>query len=130
MKLLAFYMLRTVVGVSTFISLTHGAAFSSLTLTKNKTSTLKASLTIVPSSTASSNQNGSAIYHPLFAQYRDSTPKFINSTQQNVNPLVPAALGLAGSPGIGRRDAIATLPDGACAPGTPCVNGACCSSVR
>lgn len=103
-----------------------GAAVSSILPPQNATSNLRVtSLSNLTSSQPLSNRNRSAIYRPLFAQHRNDTPRFINTTQQNVNPLVPAAVGLTN---FGHRD-VSTLPEGACAPGSPCVNGACCSKV-
>lgn len=90
--------------------------------------------------------NGSALYLPLFEKHSNSTPLFINSTGQTANPLIKALqaknqgngkrslLGLGGSNGISRHShhghhvhKRADLPEGTCAPGTPCINGACCS---
>ena len=83
-------------------------------------------------------KNGSELYAPKFAAHDPKTPKFINSTQKNVNPLFSAAQGINGQSlppptpdrSLGaRQTASSVLPVGACAPGTPCVNGACCSEV-
>lgn len=105
----------------------HGAALSSVLSHPRTALNLNASTFTNSSLTATlSNRNHSAIYHPLFAQHRNDTPRFINATKQNVNPLVPAALGI---PGHSLRRDVTALPEGACAPGSPCVNGACCSKV-
>lgn len=71
--------------------------------------------------------NGSALYRPLYVLHSNSTPKFHNVSGVTVNPLIKALLGSSNNTGsLQRRD----LPIGTCAPGTPCVNGACCSNVR
>jgi chitinase len=97
--------------------------------------------------------NGSALYVPLFEKHSNSTPKFINSTGQTANPLIKALQ--AKGQGSHKRSILDTnhahagshhgthrryhvhhleqraggaLPEGTCAPGTPCVNGACCSN--
>ncbi|PVH76631.1 glycoside hydrolase family 18 protein [Cadophora sp. DSE1049] len=103
----------------------HGAAITSISPRPRATSVTRPSQRLnftTPRYVA--NKNKSAIYRPIFAQHRNDTPRFINSTHRNVNPLLPAALGLSS---LDKR-AAAALPEGACAPGTPCVNGACCSS--
>lgn len=114
-------VLRIVLALVVFL-IGYSAAVPTLT---NVTSSALTSSTTSTSAVAVSNLNGSAIYSPLFAQHSLDTPRFINVSQQTVNPLVRAALGLTK---LSRRDASA-LPEGACAPGTPCVNGACCSNV-
>jgi chitinase len=107
------------------------------------------------SSPALSNipSNGSALYALLFEKHSNSTPRFINSTGQTANPLIKALQ--AKDPDHHKRStfdinhgydgarhgsyrhyhahlpkrANAALPDGTCAPGIPCVNGACCSKT-
>jgi hypothetical protein len=80
---------------------------------------------------ASLIRNGSELYRPLFDGYRKETPKFENATGINVNPLVNAAAALSPNPAsrLLARQSSGDLPEGACAPGTPCKNGACCSKV-
>ena len=75
-------------------------------------------------------KNRSERYLPLFEVHSNSTPRFINTTGKTANPLIKVLLhepdttiserGLE----LFRRD----LPEGTCAPGTRCVNGACCSN--
>ncbi|KAI0600742.1 glycoside hydrolase family 18 protein [Biscogniauxia sp. FL1348] len=60
------------------------------------------------------------VYKPLFTPPSKTTPRFLNSTHQTVNPLFKVASDLT-------KRAAATDGDGTCAPGTPCSNGACCS---
>ncbi|ORY13819.1 hypothetical protein BCR34DRAFT_662986 [Clohesyomyces aquaticus] len=75
-------------------------------------------------------RNGSERYQPLFEVHSNSTPKFINSTGETANPLIKV-LQEKNSPGISGRSLALfkrDLPEGTCAPGTPCVNGACCSN--
>jgi chitinase len=93
------------------------------------------------------SENGSALYLPLFEQHSNSTPRFINSTGLTANPLIKALqaknqdvrkrglLGLRNPHGASRHShhahqvhKRADLPEGTCAPGTFCVNGACCSN--
>ena len=73
--------------------------------------------------------NESALYAPLFEVHSNATPKFINSTGKTANPLIIALLdkneGSSSKRGLAKRD---ELPEGTCAPGIPCVNGACCSN--
>ncbi|KAF9891872.1 hypothetical protein FE257_003357 [Aspergillus nanangensis] len=83
---------------------------------------LLAGATLVCASTA---HNNSAVYRALYTIHSDSTPVFQNVSGQSANPLVRVlqdstndALSLV------KRD---ELPVGTCAPGIPCVNGACCS---
>ncbi|KAF2472768.1 killer toxin alpha/beta, partial [Lindgomyces ingoldianus] len=75
--------------------------------------------------------NGSARYLPLFEKHSNSTPKFINVTGKTANPLIKV-LQDKNQPSR-RRDLLdlskRDLPEGTCAPGTPCVNGACCSKT-
>lgn len=66
-------------------------------------------------------QNNQTLLKPLFVRPSNSTPRFLNLTQQSANPLLAAA------PLLGARAAAAD-GDGTCAPGSPCTNGACCSS--
>lgn len=66
-------------------------------------------------------QNNQTLLKPLFTRPSNSTPRFLNLTGQSANPLVEAA------PLLGTRAAAAD-GDGTCAPGSPCTNGACCSS--
>ncbi|KAI9035631.1 uncharacterized protein KD926_003171 [Aspergillus affinis] len=73
----------------------------------------------------SSAHNNSAIYKALYAAHSSSTPVFQNVSGQSVNPLVRVLQGLTKDVrSLVKRD---ELPVGICAPGTPCVNGACCS---
>ncbi|KUJ13269.1 glycoside hydrolase [Mollisia scopiformis] len=73
------------------------------------------------------HNNDSALYKPLYTLHSSSTPEFHNVSGVTVNPLIKALLGPSNSTGsLQRRD----LPTGTCAPGTPCVNGACCSNAR
>ncbi|PYI16224.1 glycoside hydrolase [Aspergillus violaceofuscus CBS 115571] len=69
-------------------------------------------------------------YRALFAIHSNSTPIFENITGQSVNPLVKALQPVGGlsksSTSLQRRE---DLPTGTCAPGTPCVNSACCSKT-
>lgn len=65
-------------------------------------------------------QFNQTVYKPLFNPHSNSTPRFLNLTHQNVNPLSKFASTL------GKR--AATGGEGTCAPGTPCSNGACCSN--
>ncbi|KAF2850135.1 glycoside hydrolase family 18 protein [Plenodomus tracheiphilus IPT5] len=80
--------------------------------------------------------NGSALYLPLFERHSNSTPIFINSTGETANPLIKALQDKNNK--IGKRSFHLpikakrddwVLPEGTCAPGTPCVNGACCSKT-
>jgi len=76
-------------------------------------------------------KNTTHYYRPLYEPHYNSTPQFQNVTGKTVNPLIIALQG--GEPlnstvsarHLVKRD----LPVGTCAPGTPCVNGACCSNV-
>lgn len=96
--------------------------------------------------------NGTALYPPLFELHSNSTPRFINTTGRTANPLIkvlqdknqndrkrslfgfsPSKRSHHGSHARfhhSKRDDGDdwTLPEGTCAPGTPCVNGACCSN--
>lgn len=77
----------------------------------------------------STPHNISAVYKSLYALHSNSTPVFQNVSGQEVNRLVLALQSPNNSTGehaLLKRD---ELPVGTCAPGTPCVNGACCSSV-
>lgn len=66
-------------------------------------------------------KNNQTLLKPLFIRPSNSTPRFLNLTHQSANPLVKAA------PLLETRAAAAD-GDGTCAPGSPCTNGACCSS--
>lgn len=66
-------------------------------------------------------QHNQTLLKSLFTRPSNSTPRFLNLTQQTANPLVKVA------PLLGTRAAAAD-GDGTCAPGSPCTNGACCSS--
>ncbi len=66
-------------------------------------------------------KNGSVPLRPLYAAYSDKTPVFSNDSL--IRALSPRTDG-----GI-RKRAIVDLPEGVCAPGTPCRNGACCSKT-
>lgn len=74
------------------------------------------------------NVNSSSIYRSLFTPHSNSTPVFQNITGLTVNPLVKALQPVHGQRLIRRQSN--GLPEGTCAPGTPCYNGACCSKVR
>jgi chitinase len=88
------------------------------------------------STVPSERRNGSALYLPLFERHSNSTPIFINSTGETANPLIKALQDKnkknnkrsVYSPLHAKRDDW-VLPEGTCAPGTPCVNGACCSKT-
>jgi hypothetical protein len=79
-------------------------------------------------------KNGTELYLPLFEVHSNSTPRFINSTGETANPLIKA---LQDKNRHNKRHihshmrtrAASDLPEGTCAPGTPCVNGACCSKT-
>lgn len=83
-----------------------------------------------------SEKNTTHYYKPLYEPHYNSTPKFQNVTGKSVNPVIVALQG-ANSPVApqpvtsSRRSSLLKrdLPTGTCAPGTPCVNGACCSNV-
>ncbi|KAH8665151.1 hypothetical protein BGZ60DRAFT_470789 [Tricladium varicosporioides] len=65
------------------------------------------------------------IYIPLFEAHSNSTPIFENSAllEKISKPLPPGGV-------VERRGLTVTvLDDGVCAPGQPCVNGACCSKT-
>lgn len=73
------------------------------------------------------------LYTPLFEQHSNSTPKFRNTTHINPNPLIVALAGNANSSSSSfakRQSGDNGLDVGMCAPGAPCVNGACCGKVR
>lgn len=59
----------------------------------------------------------------MFEAPSNSTPRFLNISQKDINPL----RGAAGTLALAKRQE-STAEDGTCAPGTPCSNGACCSS--
>lgn len=72
--------------------------------------------------------NNSAVYRALYPVHSDANPVFQNVSGHSANPLVsvlqdPTKYACS----LVKRDEI---PIGTCAPGTPCVNGACCSKVR
>jgi chitinase len=82
--------------------------------------------------------NGSALYVPLFEKHSNSTPVFVNSTGRTANPLVIALQDGNKKSSANKRSVYSpfhlkrddwVLPEGTCAPGTPCVNGACCSKT-
>ncbi|KAL4770196.1 hypothetical protein BDW60DRAFT_224434 [Aspergillus nidulans var. acristatus] len=76
----------------------------------------------------STSHNTSAVYKSLYTRHSNSTPVFQNVSGQEANPLVRALQSPNNSNGahpLLKRD---ELPVGTCAPGTPCVNGACCSN--
>ncbi|KAL2821416.1 glycoside hydrolase superfamily [Aspergillus cavernicola] len=77
----------------------------------------------------SNAHNNSAVYKSLYSLHSNSTPVFQNVSGQSANPLVRVLQDSSQTSGrdtrsLGKRD---ELPVGTCAPGTPCVNGACCS---
>jgi hypothetical protein len=82
-------------------------------------------------STESTQPKNGTLYSPLFEKHSNSTPKYRNESQTNNNPLYVA---LAGKDTDGtslkkRQSGDNGLPVGMCAPGAPCVNGACCGQV-
>ncbi|KAL2785261.1 hypothetical protein BJX66DRAFT_329388 [Aspergillus keveii] len=82
---------------------------------------LLAAATVVHGST----HNNSAVYKPLYAVHSSLTPVFQNVSGQSVNPLVRVLQdSTKDARSLVKRD---ELPVGTCAPGIPCVNGACCS---
>ncbi|KAF2008423.1 glycoside hydrolase family 18 protein [Aaosphaeria arxii CBS 175.79] len=95
-------------------------------------------LTIVTSSAAQSFQlknstqptepKNATLYSPLFEKYSNSTPRFHNVSQVNSNSLYVALAGKTTDITIleKRQSGDNGLPVGMCAPGAPCVNGACC----
>ncbi|KAH8882436.1 glycoside hydrolase [Thozetella sp. PMI_491] len=98
----------------------------------NSTVTFNLSATASVAAYSALPRNGSEIYKAKFQAHDPRTPKFVNTTKTSINPLFKAADGLRGkhkpSAVLSQRQVSATgLPEGACAPGTPCVNGACCS---
>ncbi|KAL5340440.1 hypothetical protein BJX70DRAFT_396691 [Aspergillus crustosus] len=83
---------------------------------------LLAAATVVYGSAA---HNNSAVYKALYAVHSSSTPVFQNVSGQSANPLVRVLQNPTKDVrSIIKRD---ELPIGTCAPGVPCVNGACCS---
>lgn len=81
-------------------------------------------------------EKNQTLYKPLYEKYSKSTPKFQNVSQTNVNPLFLARKGYADNhKGQGdihhskRQSGGNGLGTGLCAPGTPCVNGACCGKT-
>jgi hypothetical protein len=77
-------------------------------------------------------KNTTHYYRPLYEKHFNSTPGFQNVTGKTSNPLIIAldgakdpVEGTLAPRSLKKRD----LPVGTCAPGTPCVNGACCSNV-
>jgi chitinase len=70
------------------------------------------------------------LFQPLFPKHTNSTPRYQNLTGVTVNPLVKALHNLDTPSDLHRRQSGDNgLPIGMCAPGTPCSNGACCSST-
>ncbi|KAL4860567.1 hypothetical protein BDV12DRAFT_191629 [Aspergillus spectabilis] len=83
---------------------------------------LLAAATVVCGSTA---RNNSAVYKALYSVHSSSTPVFQNVSGQSVNPLVRVLYDSTKDVrSLVKKD---ELPVGTCAPGIPCVNGACCS---
>ncbi|RAK98436.1 glycoside hydrolase [Aspergillus ibericus CBS 121593] len=78
---------------------------------------------------SSTNTSLGSTYRPLFALHSNSTPIFQNVTGQSVNPLVKALQPIEGPSSHTTLQRREDLPTGTCAPGTPCVNGACCSNT-
>ena len=60
-------------------------------------------------------------YKALFQPPSNSTPRFVNSTGDNVNAQFRIRNTLNGQ--------AAAQGEGTCAPGSPCTNGACCSKA-
>ena len=71
------------------------------------------------------------LYKPLFQKPSNSTPRFLNITHREVNPQRLAAAGTHNhkprSVDLFKRQS-GPSGTGTCAPGSPCSNGACCSS--
>lgn len=98
-------------------------------------------LTVVSSSAAQSSQlqnatepnrpKNATLYSPLFDKHSNSTPRYRNESQVNSNPLYIALAGKATNiENLAKRQSGDNgLPVGMCAPGAPCVNGACCGQV-
>jgi hypothetical protein len=89
-------------------------------------------LAIVSGSVAQAPRSTNAtLYTPLFEQHSNSTPKYRNESHVNSNPLFVALAGKAvhSSSPAKRQSGDNDLPVGMCAPGAPCVNGACCGQV-
>ena len=74
-------------------------------------------------------KNGSELYKPLYPVHSNSTPRFHNVSGVTANPLIKALLGSSNNSSLAKRQSSNDLPVGTCAPGTPCVNGACCSNT-
>lgn len=96
-----------------------------------------AGATAQENSTAPRNQT---LYQPLYQKHSNSTPRFQNVTGVNINPLIVALAGHSAShesqsdghnsDHLSKRQSSGnSLPTGTCAPGTPCVNGACCGKT-
>lgn len=60
-----------------------------------------------------------SLYDPLYLPHSNVTPKFQNSSLIRSLP----------SRNLISRRSLFALPDGACGPGAPCANGACCSKL-
>ncbi|KAL9473623.1 hypothetical protein ACSS6W_008003 [Trichoderma asperelloides] len=89
---------------------------------------------------AGATAENQTLYKPLYQKYSKSTPKFQNVSGADVNPLILALKGHSAghkSQGGGhhphfldkRQSGGNGLGTGLCAPGSPCVNGACCGKT-
>lgn len=105
---LARVLLLVFLSIFSFVQFGESASFTRPLVLRNATSERP-------------KQYNQTVYKPLFNPPSNSTPRFINVTQQNVNPLFQVASAL-------EKRAVAAEGDGTCAPGSPCSNGACCSS--
>ncbi|KAL4801184.1 killer toxin alpha/beta [Aspergillus unguis] len=84
-------------------------------------------LVAATAASGSSPHNNSAVYKSLYSVHSNSTPVFQHVPGHSVNRFVRGSHGASekGSFLLTKRDD--ELPVGTCAPGIPCVNGACCS---
>jgi hypothetical protein len=118
------------------ISFTQLSAKSAVAITPSRVSLSGSSPSLTPTwnGTYAINQtltrNTTHYYKPLYEAHYNSTPRFQNVTRKTANPLVIALQPAAGQ-AISARSVLMKrdLPTGTCAPGTPCINGACCSNV-
>jgi phage-related tail fiber protein len=94
------------------------------------TATAFAELVVVATAVSGlDNHNNSAVYKSLYSLHSNSTPVFHNVSGQSANPLVRVLYGSnKDTRSLVKKDNW-ELPVGTCAPGIPCVNGACCSKV-
>ena len=84
----------------------------------------------VASTNGTAAPKNATLFKAAYAKYNPLTPVYRNVSGVTVNPLIEVLNANNNDTSLSKRQNWDNgLPEGTCAPGTPCSNGACCSSV-